>query len=278
MARPLSGFKRFFSPEPLGSRELRIRGVGIRELMPSCAVERPGGTGDWLLMLFHTAAFIGRTKDKLEKLDTLMIWPPGKGQHYGNLSEPFCHSWVHCEGSRIERILRRARLPILRPFHVLDPSRFQQGLLDMHGELVSYTRPDAILVGNLLENGVRSVARTMTERGRKVRISENLLAVRRLIVTPPMRKMTLSEMATVAGMSVPYFCHRFKEAFDLSPMEYLIRHRLHHAAHLLTNKNLCITEIAAEVGYGDLFHFSKMFKKHFGLSPSELRKRQLPKV
>jgi AraC family transcriptional regulator of arabinose operon len=270
-----TGFKRFFSREPLGTRQLRIRGIGIREWMPPCIVERPSGTGDYLLMLFHDAACVGRDKERLEKPDTLMIWPPGKSQSYGNPSQRFCHSWIHCQGSRIREILRRAGPPILKPFQISDTSRFQQCLLDTHSELVSYARPDAIMVGNFLENGVRSIARTLAHKGHQAQIPENLLAVRRLIGTAPKRNLTLSEMAALAGMSVPYFCSSFKKAFDLSPVECLIQHRMHHAAHLLTNKNLSITQIAEEVGYSDLFHFSKMFKKHFGLSPRELRKRKL---
>jgi AraC-like DNA-binding protein len=268
-----SGFKRFFPQGPGGPRDLRIHGIGIRELMSPSAIERPGGTGDYLLMLFHSAAFVGRDKERLEEPDSLMIWPPGKGQYYGNLSDRFSHSWIHCTGPRVETILRRVRLPSLKPVHISDASRFQQCLLDMHTELVSYTRPDATMLGNLLENGIRSLARTRAEAGNQIRIPENLLAVRRLIGATPAQNMTLNEMAAIAGMSVPYFCSRFKKAFDISPIECLIQHRMHHAAHLLTNKNLSVTQIAAEVGYDDLFHFSKMFKKRFGLSPRELRKR-----
>jgi AraC-like DNA-binding protein len=275
MVHSESGIKRYFSHEPAEGRELRIRGIGIREVMPPCLVDRPRGTGDYLFMLFHDEAFIGRLKAKPEKPDSLVIWPPGKGQYYGHPTRRFTHSWTHCDGPRVGRILRRARLPLLKPIHLPDPSHFVQCLLDIHSEMVSYTRPDPILTGNLLENGVRSLARTITETGSAVRIPENLLAVRRLIGTAPAQNMTLREMASIAGMSVPYFCSRFKKAFDLSPVECLIQHRMHHASHLLTNKNLSVTEIASDVGYDDLFHFSKMFKKHFGLSPREMRKRKL---
>ncbi len=46
---------------------------------------------------------------------------------------------------------------------------------------------------------------------------------------------------------------------------------MRHAAHLLANRNLTISEIALQVGYDDLFHFSKTFKKHFGASPRSYR-------
>jgi AraC family transcriptional regulator, arabinose operon regulatory protein len=273
-ALPNAGFKRFFSPEPLGSRELAVRGIGIRERMQPCLVDRPKGTGDYLCMLFHDAAFIGTIKTEPEASNSVMIWPPGKGQFYGHSTQRFNHSWIHCEGSRIRIIIRQAGVPVLRPFHIADSSRFEQCLLEIHGEIVSYAQPDMVTIGNLLENGLRSLTRTRPELSNGVRVPEGLLAVRRLIGTAPSRSLTLPEMAATAGMSVPYFCSCFKQTFDVSPIECLIQHRMHHASRLLANENLTITEIANEVGYEDLFHFSKMFKKHFGFSPRAMRKRK----
>jgi AraC-like DNA-binding protein len=154
---------------------------------------------------------------------------------------------------------------------VPDPSGFQQCLLEIHSELVSYTRPDPAIIGNLLENCLRETARTISGSGKNNRIPENLLAVHRLISTAPARRITLGEMAVMAGMSVPHFCAQFKKSFGLSAMDCLIRHRMHHASHLLADRNLNITEVARQAGYDDLFHFSKTFKKHFGRSPRAMR-------
>lgn len=274
----ISGFKRFFTPLPLDSPDLNIRGIGLREIMPPGFVERPRGTRDYFFALFHEAAAAGTSLSppQLSSPDTLIIWPPGRGQYYGNPTRRFSHSWIHCEGRRIRRILQRARLPLLQPIAVADSPRFQQSLLDIHSELVTYIHPNPNIIGNLLENCLLHLARTGAGENAPTRIPENLLAVRRLIGSAPTAPITLAELAAMAGMSVPHFSAVFRKTFGLPPMECLIQHRLHHAAHLLDNRNLTISEIAVEVGYGDLFHFSKMFKKHFGLSPRDMRKRQMP--
>jgi len=275
-----NGFKRFFSPRALDSRELSIRGIGVRELMPPCLMERPRGTGDYLFMLFHDPASAG-VRPLLEEPgspDTMMVWTPGKAQYYGNRLHRFSHTWIHCEGERVRQILRRTEMPRLKPFAVADPSRFQQCLLDIHGELVSFAQPDAIIIGNMLENCLRELSRMSNQADKTARIPENLLSVHRLISGGTARRITLKEMARMAGTSVPYFCGRFKKVFGLSPVECLIQHRMHHAAHLLNNRNLTISEIAVQVGYEDLFHFSKMFKKHFGVSPRAMRQRNAASV
>ncbi len=271
---PVSGFKRLFSP-PFASPDLTIRGIGVREVMPPGLIERPQGRRDYLMMLFHQPVAAGTSPNPpLQDFpDTFMIWPPGKPQYYGHPTERFTHSWIHCDGRRVRTILRRTRLPVLKPFAVADPSRFQQTMLEIHTELVSYVRPDPIIIGNLLENSLQHLARTRVGSVAAPRVPENLLAVRRFIGTAPSAPVTLTDLAAMAGMSVPHFSAMFRKTFGLPPMECLIRHRLHHAARLLDNRNLTISEIAAEVGYGDIFHFSKMFKKHFGVSPSDLRKR-----
>lgn len=56
-------------------------------------------------------------------------------------------------------------------------------------------------------------------------------------------------------------------------MEYAIRRRLHHAAYLLHDVNLLVTKIGRAVGYEDLFHFSKLFKKAHGMAPRDFRRK-----
>ena len=270
-----SGFKQFFAPKTTRARNLGVRGLGVREGMPPCLVQRPHGTPDYLIMLFHDAAVAatGRGNELLDAEGAMMIWPPGKSQYYGNPTQEFHHSWIHCEGSKIKRLLRLSGLPLLTPFHVPEPSPFQQCLLDVHRELVSYMQPDLRIVENLLENCLRELSRQIAPQEKQRRIPERLLAARQLINSNASSPLTLSDLAQSAGMSAPYFCSQFRKFFSLTPVEYLIQHRMLLAAHLLADRNLTIAEIATQVGYNDPFFFSKMFKKHFGYPPREMRNR-----
>lgn len=273
----LGGIKRYFSSQGRLSRDLEIRGIGIHERMSPGLVKRPLGTGDYLLMLFHDEACIG-TKPRLEKVhpvNTMMIWPTGSAHYYGNEANSYRHSWIHCDGRDLKEILSKSKLPILKPFAVEHPALFQQGLSELHAELVAYTRPDPEIAKRILELCLLRIAQSRAKNRAAKRVPEKLLAVQRMISSAPAEEVTLSDMARMAGMSPPYFCSQFKKTFGASPMESLIHHRLHHARHLLTNWNLNISEIAAQVGYQDLFHFSKMFRKKFGLSPRKMRTQTL---
>lgn len=68
-------------------------------------------------------------------------------------------------------------------------------------------------------------------------------------------------------------CQRlFRVALGCSPSEYLTELRMRKAVQLLANTDYTISEIALEVGYLSLSHFSNMFRQRFGVSPREFRR------
>jgi transcriptional regulator GlxA family with amidase domain len=57
-----------------------------------------------------------------------------------------------------------------------------------------------------------------------------------------------------------------------SPINYLIKVRLSKARELLLEDRLSIKAVAMMVGYDDVYHFSKLFKKYHNIPPSKVRK------
>lgn len=88
--------------------------------------------------------------------------------------------------------------------------------------------------------------------------------------------LSLKDVAERLGMSVPYLSRSFKEEIGVTFVKYVIGVRMDMAARLLRETSVQTTEAAFRVGFSDYVHFSKTFKKHFGLTPSEFRK-QLPR-
>lgn len=87
-------------------------------------------------------------------------------------------------------------------------------------------------------------------------------------------KISLDHIAENMYLSPFYISKIFKSETGDTPINYLINIRLERAKILLENgDNGSIQEIAAMVGYDDAYHFSKLFKKRYGMSPSEARKR-----
>ncbi|OHX64065.1 hybrid sensor histidine kinase/response regulator transcription factor [Flammeovirga pacifica] len=77
------------------------------------------------------------------------------------------------------------------------------------------------------------------------------------------------EICKDVGMSRPVLYRKLKALTDLSPKEYIQTKRLNHAKKLLLESNESISNVAYESGYSDPKYFSTVFKKQFGISPSE---------
>lgn len=86
-------------------------------------------------------------------------------------------------------------------------------------------------------------------------------------------KISLDQIAKNMYLSPVYISKIFKEETGESPINYLIKIRLEKARKILMNgENGSIKHIATSVGYDDVYHFSKLFKKYYGMSPLYYRK------
>ncbi|WP_074021037.1 helix-turn-helix domain-containing protein [Xenorhabdus thuongxuanensis] len=84
--------------------------------------------------------------------------------------------------------------------------------------------------------------------------------------------LPMQKLADMAGMSLRNFNRRFKNATDLSPLQYLLNVKIEAAINMLQSTNLSIQEIAVLVGYQDIAHFNRQFKRLISVSPSDYRK------
>ena len=275
----MQGFKHFFPVPPIQTPQLTIRGIGVQEHMPACIIDRPHGTRvrDYLLMLFYDPVFIGAGgKPSLQDGETMMIWAPGRAQYYGSREHPYNHTWMHCDGTIVRSLLRHNHLPFNKPFRLSDPAVMERHLLAIHRELTSRAKPDVVIVRNLVENLLREIARIVNASPRTPdACPPALLKVRHYIESEYDQSITLEQLADMAHMSVPHLCLQFKKHFKTSPIAYLIRQRMHQAAYFLQDKNIKISAVASQVGYDDLFYFSKLFKKYFGVSPRLMHRQWL---
>ena len=73
------------------------------------------------------------------------------------------------------------------------------------------------------------------------------------------------------GLSEYHFIHLFREYTGFSPHAYVTRLRLDKAKDLMVSTTMNISEIAFAVGYANPLYFSRLFKRHTGLSPSRFR-------
>lgn len=85
--------------------------------------------------------------------------------------------------------------------------------------------------------------------------------------------LSISEFAHLSGLSVSSFKRKFNAVFEVSPKKYINQKKLEKAAQLLKLKEIRISEIAYDCGFDSITSFNRLFKSHFGMSPSKYSAR-----
>lgn len=89
--------------------------------------------------------------------------------------------------------------------------------------------------------------------------------------------ISISNIADSLNLDRSYFSTLFRRSTGKSPQEYLLNYRLNKAAEMLAIGALKSGEVGKACGYSNPFHFSKIFKQRFGVSPSRYANMQKKK-
>ena len=84
--------------------------------------------------------------------------------------------------------------------------------------------------------------------------------------------INLDDAAAQAAISPFHFLRLFSGTLGVTPHQYLVRSRLRHAARLLADADIAVTDVAYDVGFGDLSNFVRTFHRAAGVSPMRFRK------
>jgi AraC family transcriptional regulator len=85
--------------------------------------------------------------------------------------------------------------------------------------------------------------------------------------------VSLTALASDAGLSRFHFCRAFKESTGLSPHAWLRQHRLEQAMNMLRDTDASVVSVAAALGYASQTAFAAAFRKLTGETPSDWRRR-----
>ncbi len=151
------------------------------------------------------------------------------------------------------------------PLCALPETRFQ----NLQPQLAALARCPAPPADDLLQIG-RDLAEGLATGQPAAAVDPRIKAVLRWIAQPDQSKLSLQAAARVAGLSPSRLSHLFVEQTGLSLKTYLLWNRLSRAVHLMTD-GLPLTAIAHQTGFSDSAHFSRTFRRMFGVAPANLK-------
>ncbi len=105
------------------------------------------------------------------------------------------------------------------------------------------------------------------------RIAEPIQLCQKLFSQQVEKQFNATDYANFSKTSITHLNRLFNQTFGLSLMAYFRKERLRYAASMLSDTEIRIHDISESLGFNLSFNFSTQFKKEFGISPSEFRRK-----
>ncbi len=102
---------------------------------------------------------------------------------------------------------------------------------------------------------------------------QRIALVREFLESNPGRRVSLAEMTQYAHFSASRLWHLFKAATGMSPSRYSMILRMQWAREMIAAGSASLKEIAAQSGFSDQSHFTRAFRKAYGVNPTLCRNR-----
>ncbi|MFL5563168.1 MAG: helix-turn-helix domain-containing protein [Gemmatimonadaceae bacterium] len=119
--------------------------------------------------------------------------------------------------------------------------------------------------------GVTRPARTQARGGLSPRARRRVLEV---IDAQLDARLSIETLAKEVGLSPAHFARAFKQTLGEAPHRFLMARRLERARHLIERCGAQLSDVAARSGFADQAHFTRHFKRQFGVTPGALTKMQ----
>jgi len=258
----------------------RLLVTGRQESRRPLFARRPAGVDEWILIYteagesyFHSsrAEFAGKAGDAV-------LIRPGTPHAYG-LDERngyWKNTWTHFQPR--PDCLGWLQWPEFAPgmmhLHLDAPTREQvrAALYQMDAAARGGGRRHEELAVNALERALL-LCDSQNPRHAENRQDARIRKAAHLLCLQPEQRYTVETLARGCGLSRSRFAEFFCEQMGISPLAFLENQRLRRARELLEHTSLNVAEISTQTGFASPFYFSLRFKKHFGASPRDYRRK-----
>jgi AraC-like DNA-binding protein len=200
---------------------------------------------------------------------------PGPRFRFGARAGSWNHSHLSFKGNRVQRYLDDGLItydPLCPVIPISDPQRFLRSIIALVEYLDSPTYGHDRSV--LMFEEILLQLHEQREHANPVHPSaERIRELIDEVSDAPEISVDFKEAASELYMSYTHFRRLFTQLAGYSPQQLIVRKRIAKACKLLREEHYEIKDIAATLGYPDVYHFNKQFKQHTGLPPGQYRTR-----
>lgn len=205
-----------------------------------------------------------------------LICPGQVNTYCADKLRPWKYVWLEFDGLRVTEYLTHAGLDERNPIYIPQTAAQGEQVRDTMLHIADNPKASTLhLIGHLflfLDGLIQSSStRRSASRGQvqDFYIQEAITYMEQHY----QQDLTVEELADVCKLNRSYFSKLFRDNMGCPPQEFLIRMRLSKATELMKTSSASIGDIAAVCGYPNQLHFSRAFKKRYGISPREWREQ-----
>ncbi len=241
---------------------------------------RPKGRLDFQLLYVASgrAHFFFDGEEKIVNAGHMVLYRPKEVQKYtyygADKTEVY---WVHFTGKDVKNILRSYGISddkrIIYSGTSLEYTRiFKQMIYELQQCRTDYEELLSILLRQIFISLHRKSENRHTAKNEYLETEIELAT--QYFNDNYNTEISIEEYASSRGMSISWFIRSFRNYTGTTPMQYIVSLRITNAQILLETTAYSVNEISRLVGYDNPLYFSRIFKKHKGMSPSDYRKQQ----
>jgi len=193
-------------------------------------------------------------------------------EYYPDKNDPWTYIWMRFEGEDSERLFQSCGIPS-------SSGVFSYDYADRLSALATTVFSELILQRenrSFMEAAAKMILSLHIRQGdhKKYAWDEKWVVLAKEYIAANYHKpLSVEQIADAVHIDRQYLRNLFVKYTGMSTKKYLDSYRMERAVKLLDIKDISVGIVASSVGYTDQLSFSKVFKKHFGMSPSEYRKR-----
>jgi AraC-like DNA-binding protein len=284
--RPSPSSPDFFSPQVTSARRFYLdldppRAThfavvcgGVEHCAPDYAIRRE-------TFPFHSIEYVAQGSGQLKlgrrrfelRPGSIFSYAPGIPHHIISDPEtPLVKYFVDFTGHHAAQWLRLQKLPAGSVSQIFPPSEIQPLVDELIRSGSRGTRHAPDLCRRLLEClGVKLLEARAPLKGADSLAFVTYQHCREHIRAHHRRLRTLSQIARDCHLDPAYICRLFRRYDHQSPYQFLTRLKMNDAAGQLTQPGALVKNVASDLGFANPFHFSRLFKSVFAVSPEMFR-------
>lgn len=227
-------------------------------------IDRPKGTNDYLFLYFpFPMCFTLGGKGIITKKDACIIFSPGM-PHYFHAKTEFCNSFVHIDTTSEE--MSKFQLEYGKFFYPPNFSIINNIINNIKTEFLENRTHSELMIDSYIRQLLVQTERYFT-KDTQDELKQQFVTIRSDILENYNKSYDITELASSVCMSRSRFYDYYREFFNSSPKQDILNMRMEAAQVLLSDKSKTTTQIAQEVGFENVEHFTRYYKKHFGTTP-----------